>query len=166
MPWQQDKQSSEAAPAQVVELVVNLDDISAELMGEAQQALLAGGALDVGTTPIGMKKQRPGVMLSVLCAVEDQSATARRIIELTGSFGVRYRRWDRLVLERVLVEVETMYGPVRVKVGYLDGRVVAARPEYEQVRQVAAAAGLCVREAMAAADAAAERWRQGQGAEA
>ena len=143
-------------PARVVELVVNLDDVSAEIVGDAVQALLDEGALDAWTTPIGMKKQRPATQFSVLVAPEMAPATARRVLELTGSFGVRFREWDRLVLDRESVDVQTPHGSVAVKVGRLGDRVLTAQPEFESVRRVAQAAGLPPRRVMDAARAAAQ----------
>jgi len=157
----QDRRNS---PNQVVEIAANLDDVTPELIGHAQQQLLDAGALDVWTAPIAMKKQRPGVMLSLLCASEQREAMTSFLIELTGSFGVRYRTWDRLVLDRSFVTVETPLGSVRIKVGKLDGRIIVARPEFDHVRQLAQDAGVSVRDAMAAAEAAAEQWRQSRGA--
>lgn len=144
-----------AAP-RVVELVVNLDDTTGEVVGSATQTLLDEGALDVWTTPIQMKKQRPGVMLSVLAAPEDAQAMARRLLQLTGSFGVRFRDWDRLVLDRQHVTAATRFGDVPIKLGRLDGRLVTAQPEFDAVRDLAVAANVSVREAMDAARAAAD----------
>ena len=155
------RQTLAASATAVVELVVNLDDSSPQVVGDAQRRLLDAGALDVWTTPIGMKKQRPGVMLSVLCEPAKRDATARLILELTGSFGVRFRAWDRLVLDRSHETVATRFGSIRVKVGRLDGEVIVARPEYEDVRDLAEHAGVTLREAMDAATAAADAWRTG-----
>lgn len=149
--------SAEPSP-QVCELCVNLDDVSAEVVGSATQALLADGALDVWTTAIQMKKQRPGVMLSVLCHAAKQQNFAVRIIELTGSFGVRFRMWDRLTLDRRHETLATRFGDIRVKVGSLDGRVLVAQPEYEDVRSRAEISGRPVRDVLLAAQAAADAW--------
>ncbi len=146
-------------PTQVVEIQVNLDDASGERLGVAVQRLLAEGALDVWTTPIQMKKQRPGVMLCVLCAPEQQSVTARRVIELTGAFGVRYRTWDRLVLAREIQSLETELGVIRVKVGRLDGNVVVTKPEYDDIVTAAQRHGLSVVEAERIVQAAMVAWR-------
>lgn len=146
----------------VCELCVNLDDVTAEVVGSATQALFAAGALDVWTTAIQMKKQRPGVMLSVLCDAAKQREFAVRIIELTGSFGVRFRVWDRLTLDRRHETLTTRFGDVRVKVGSLDGRILVAQPEYEDVRTRAEAAGQPVRVVLLAAQAAAYQWLAGQ----
>lgn len=142
------------SPTRVCELVVNLDDATPQVVASAQRALIEAGALDVWTTAIGMKKQRPGVMLSLLCEASQRDVMARRVIELTGSFGVRMRVWDRLVLERRFETVATGLGEARVKLGLLDGRCVVAAPEYESVAALARAAGVNVREAMEVAKAA------------
>lgn len=147
---------SESSATRVVELVVNLDDTTGEILGHAAQTLLDEGALDVWTTPIHMKKQRPGVMLSVLAPPEAAQATARRILELTGSFGVRFREWDRLVLDREHVTAATRLGDIPIKVGRLDGKPVTAQPEFDAVRDLAASANVPVRQAMDAARAAAD----------
>lgn len=134
--------------ARVVELAVNLDDVTGQLVGDAAQRLLDEGALDVWTVAIGMKKQRPGVMLCVLAKADDRDRFAHRILELTGSFGVRYREWDRLVLEREHVRVTGEYGALRVKVGKLAGRTIVARPEFEDVKSLADKTGVDVRRVM------------------
>ena len=152
-----------AAAEDVVEVAVNLDDVSAEVLGDAQQRLLDAGALDVWTVPLGMKKQRPGVMLCLLCAPAQRAELTRQVLELTGSFGVRYRHWQRLVLDRRHETVTTRYGPVRLKVGTLDGRVVVVRPEYEDVAALARTSGAPLRQVMAAADAAAHAWYSDHG---
>jgi len=141
-------------PTRVVELVANLDDVTGEVVGQATETLLAEGALDVWTAAIQMKKQRPGVQLSVLAPEADAAATAKRVLELTGSFGVRYRAWDRLVLAREHVDVETPYGTLPVKVGRLDGQPVVRRPEFEPARVAATRAGVPVRDVLDAAAAA------------
>ncbi len=139
----------------VIELAVNLDDVSPQIIGDAQQRLLDAGALDVWTTAIGMKKQRPGVMLSVLCEPAKQEELTRLILKLTGSFGVRFREWDRTVLDRRHETVQTAYGQVRIKVGSINGNVLVARPEFEDVKRLANEAGVPVRQVMEAAEAAA-----------
>lgn len=137
-----------SSATRVVELAVNLDDITGQLIGDTAQRLLAEGALDVWTIAIGMKKQRPGVMLCVLANAHDRDRFARLILELTGSFGVRFREWDRLVLEREHIKVTGKYGSLRVKVGKLARRTIVARPEFEDVKSLAEHAGVDVRLAL------------------
>lgn len=143
-----------ATPTQVIEIAANLDDASGEVIGAAIDALLEAGALDVWTTPIGMKKQRPGVCLSLLCEPEKRDLLARCLIELTGSFGVRFRPWDRLIVERRHETVATAYGDLRVKVGQLDGRDVVHKIEYDDAKRAAVAAGVSVRSVLEAGRAA------------
>lgn len=148
------------SPTTVVEIAVNLDDAAGQIVGDAMRRLLDAGALDAWTTPIGMKKQRPGVMLSVLCEPAKRDDLSRLMLRLTGSFGVRYRAWDRVVLERRHVELETRLGGVRGKAGWLGGDLVTLRPEYEDVKSLADRAGVTLREAMDAAIAAADAARE------
>ncbi|GAB4108184.1 MAG: DUF111 family protein [Phycisphaeraceae bacterium] len=148
------------AATAVTEIAVNLDDVTGEVVGDAVRTLLQAGALDVWTTPIQMKKQRPGVMLALLCDTERRDEFARMVISLTGSFGVRFRDWGRLVLDRRHVTVDTRYGKARIKVGELDGRLLVARPEFDDVKRLAQEAGVPVRDVMDAAQAAADHLRR------
>ena len=144
-----------SSPALVVELAANVDDATGEALAHAAAALLAAGALDAWLTPILMKKGRPGTIVSALTREADADRLSRELIRQTGSFGVRRRAWDRLVVEREFREVDTAHGRVRVKLGRLGGQALFARPEADAVAAVAAAAGVPFREAMRAAEAAA-----------
>lgn len=148
----------EQALTQVVEISTNLDDVTGEVVGAAIATLLDAGALDAWTTPIGMKGGRPGIQLSVLCDPAKRDVTAEQMLDLTGAFGVRYRTWDRLVLERRHETVNTRFGEIRIKVGSLHGRVITAKPEFGDVATVAGQKGVSVREAISAARAAADEW--------
>jgi uncharacterized protein (DUF111 family) len=143
------------AATTVIEIAANLDDQSGEVVGDAIERLIEGGALDAWVAPITGKKGRPGVCLTVLAAEADCDRLARQVIALTGTFGVRYRQWDRLVLERRHVTVDTSFGAVRVKVGRLDGSDVVYKAEYADAAAVARAAGVPVRQVIDAARAAA-----------
>ncbi len=145
----------------VVEMSVNLDDQTGEVIGDAMDVLLAEGALDVWTVGIGMKKNRPGVMLSVLVKKEDAARLAKRVLELTGSFGVRMRSATRLVLERRHMTVKCEFGEFRLKVGSLAGRVIVAQPEMADVKKMSVKTGVTLREGMRAAMAEAEVYREG-----
>jgi len=142
-------------PDRVAELAVNLDDTTPEVIGDAIDQLMAKGALDAWTCPIGMKKNRPGVMLCVICRETDREAMTRSVLRLTGSFGVRHRVWDRTVLDRAIHTADTALGPIEIKVGSLDGEPVVAQPEWASVRAAAERHGVTPREAMAVATAAA-----------
>lgn len=146
------------SPTRVVELAVNLDDVTGELLGDAIATLMQRGALDAWATPITMKKGRPGVTLSVLADEAKRDTFAKLILECTGSFGVRYRPWDRVVLDRQWVEVQTRLGEVTLKVGSLAGDVITVKPEHDTVKTLAESAGVSLAEAQRAAQAAADRW--------
>ncbi len=136
-------------------LETNLDDIPAEVLGNFVEKALAAGALDVFHTPIQMKKNRPGVLLSVLCAREEADHFTRMMLCETSAFGVRRTQVERRKLRREIITVSTPYGPVEVKVGRLDGKPVQRAPEYETCKRLAYAADVPVKEVIAAAQAAA-----------
>ena len=148
----------EQASTQVIELSANLDDVTAEVIGEAVERLLDEGAVDVWCTPIFMKKQRPGVMVSLLCLERDQEHLTRRLIDLTGTFGVRFRIWERAVLQRRHEKVQTPFGSIRLKIGILDHKPILAKPEFEDVRDAAEEQGVPLRVVMEAAKVAADAW--------
>ena len=132
-----------AAPTeQIWNVETNLDDISGELVGHTISRLWQAGALDVYTTPIQMKKNRPGVVLSVLCAQEKVEAIENVLFRETTTLGVR--RWpvSRRTLERREHAVETAWGTVEGMVSWLDEGGGSFSPEYESCRRVADAQGL------------------------
>jgi hypothetical protein len=132
-------------------LETNLDDLSAELLGHFVERALAAGALDVFHTAIQMKKNRPGVMLTVLCAETDADRFSEMILRETSAFGVRRHPAERRKLRREFTTVETPFGGVTVKLGRLDGKVVQAAPEFESCRKVAEQAGVPLKQVYEAA---------------
>ncbi len=137
-------------------LEANLDDMTGEEIGYCTETLLAGGALDVFTEPIQMKKNRPGVRLTALCVPGALSATEDLILRHTTTLGVRRRLWQRSKLRRETRTVTTPWGEVRVKVAYLGDEVVRCKPEYDDCRALAAANDLPLRDVQRAAREAAE----------
>jgi pyridinium-3,5-bisthiocarboxylic acid mononucleotide nickel chelatase len=123
-------------------LETNLDDASPQIIGHVMDRVLELGALDCFFTPVQMKKNRPGVLLSVLCARQDKEAVMKLLFMETTTLGVRSYEVSRRALERSVVRVETQYGPIDVKVAHLDGRVVNEMPEFEQCRETAAKASV------------------------
>jgi uncharacterized protein (TIGR00299 family) protein len=119
-------------------LETNLDDCTGEILGHFVETALAAGALDVFHTPIQMKKNRPGVLLTVLCAETDADRFSELILRETTAFGVRKTIAERRKLRREFVSVKTGFGKVTVKIGKLDGKVIQAAPEFESVKQLAA----------------------------
>ena len=141
----------------IVGLETNLDDCLPEALGSLMERALSRGALDVFYTPIQMKKNRPGVVLTILCAENAADEFAELMLRETTAFGVRRAIYERRKLRREIVEVSTRFGNVAVKVGRLNGKVIQASPEYESCRAIAEAkrepALTVYREAQAAARA-------------
>ena len=130
----------------VAVLETDLDDINPEILGGFVEKALAAGALDVFYTAIQMKKNRPGVLLTVLCAEADADKFCALVLSETSAFGVRRHAAERRKLAREFASVQTLYGPVTIKVGRLDGRIVQAAPEYESCKKVAEAAKVPLKE--------------------
>jgi pyridinium-3,5-bisthiocarboxylic acid mononucleotide nickel chelatase len=131
---------------EIVLLETNLDDVTGEALGYAQERLFALGALDVWHTPIQMKKNRPGVMLSALVPQSLEAAAAELILRETPTLGVRIRPVERYVAERESVLMEMELGPIRVKVKSLAGKPISAAPEFEDCRRIALDTGLPLQE--------------------
>ncbi len=140
----------------VTVIETNLDDINAEHLGHFVETALGGGALDVFHTSIQMKKNRPGVLLTVLCADADADRFSEMILRETTALGVRRHIADRRKLHREVATVETPLGQVRVKLGRLNGEVVQAAPEYESCREIADKAGVPIKAVYADAQKALE----------
>lgn len=148
------------ARGEVVLLQANIDDLVPELVPDVLEACVAAGAIDVWTTPIQMKKARPGVLLSVLGRPDDERALVDTLLRHSSTLGVRVQRLGRYELDRAIREVHVGGHPVRVKIGLLDGRVVNVAPEHDDCAAVASATGRPVKqiwaEAMSAATASTE----------
>ena len=138
----------------VTVLQTNLDDINAEILGRVMKRALADGALDVFYTPIQMKKNRPGVLLSILCAESEADRFSQLILTETTAFGVRRHTAERRKLRREFGMVDTAYGRVAIKYGKLDGKVVQAAPEFESCKRVAEASNVPVKAVYDAANRA------------
>jgi uncharacterized protein (TIGR00299 family) protein len=131
-----------------------IDDMSPELFGYVQERLFEEGALDVFMSPVAMKKNRPGVMLTVLCAPGTEDHLAGLLFEETTTIGVRIGYEERLELERSAGEVVTPFGRVAVKRAALPSGGYKTAPEYESCRKAARKHGVPVREVFEAAVAA------------
>ena len=123
---------------QLVKLETNIDDMNPQIFGWLYEKLFAAGALDVWTTPIFMKKNRPAQMLSVLVESDKQAACMKIIFEETTTIGLRVINVDqRVEAVRKIAKVETSFGEVRCKVSAYDGKIVSITPEYEDCRNLA-----------------------------
>ncbi|MFB3815492.1 MAG: nickel pincer cofactor biosynthesis protein LarC [Terriglobales bacterium] len=137
------EQSSVSPASPVVEAVsvleANLDDLSPQVIGYLFDRALAAGALDVFTTPVQMKKSRPGLLLTILCQPADAGQLARLLFTETTTLGVRMRQETRQCLPRRHVTVNTSWGDIRIKLAILNGVVTNFAPEYEDCRRIAEA---------------------------
>ncbi len=120
----------------------NIDDMSPELFGYAQERLFEAGAADVWMTPVQMKKGRPGVLLSVLCASEREDAVVDVLLSETSTLGVRVNEVSRHEADRDSLEFESSLGPAAVKVKRLPGRDPVVAPEYEACAAIARERGI------------------------
>jgi len=132
----------------------NMDDISPQILGHVMERAFDLGALDCYFTSVQMKKNRPGVLLSILCRSEQRAALSELLFSETTTLGVRAYEVERRALQRQILAVETQYGPIDVKVAQLNGHVLKAMPEYEQCRQAARSANVPLRVVEEAARAA------------
>ncbi|MBI1941350.1 MAG: nickel pincer cofactor biosynthesis protein LarC [Acidobacteria bacterium] len=132
----------------------NLDDMSPQLYGYFVDQALAAGALDVTGSAVQMKKNRPGLQVTILTTPEKSDALSQLLFEQTTTIGLRIYEARRKVLEREEVSVETPYGPVRVKVAKHEGKAVNAAPEYEDCQKLANEKGVPLKQIILAAQAA------------
>ena len=135
----------------VVVIEADIDDMNPQIFGVVMDALLAEGALDVFYTPIQMKKNRPGILLTVIAPPETRERLTTTIFRETTTIGVRYREMARECLDREDVTVQTALGAVRVKVARRDGRVLNASPEFEDCARIARQHNVPVKEVQALA---------------
>ena len=138
-------ESDAASDERLWMLETNLDDASPQIVGHVMDRVLDLGALDCFFTPVQMKKNRPGVLLSVLCGPDEKEVLIKLLFMETTTLGVRSYEVGRRALKRSVVQVETQYGVIDVKVARLDGKVVNWMPEFEQCRAAAARAGVPVK---------------------
>lgn len=129
-----------ASGGQITELACNLDDMTPEDVGFAMERLFEGGALDVYTTPVGMKKNRPGVLLTCMCRQDSVEEMVRLLFLHTTTLGIRASVCDRFTLSRRQYTVQTAQGDVRIKESSGWG-VCRRKPEYEDVARIARATG-------------------------
>jgi pyridinium-3,5-bisthiocarboxylic acid mononucleotide nickel chelatase len=141
-------------------LETNLDDVPGEVIGYTMTRLMEAGALDAFVTPIQMKKNRPGVMISILCDEAKIPALEELLFRETATLGIRRYQVSRHKLKRQPVEVETPFGAVRGKLGWVGERPPSFSPEYEDCARIAAARGVPLREVYDAAHAAYARVNQ------
>jgi uncharacterized protein (TIGR00299 family) protein len=126
----------------VTVIEANIDDMNPQIFSYVQQKLLDSGALDAFGTPVQMKKGRPGMLMTVLAEPAQTEILVRILLTETTTLGVRMRQEQRRILEREHVTVQSAWGPIRVKLGRLQGEVVNCAPEFEDCRKIAESAGV------------------------
>ena len=138
---------TEESAGHILELACNLDDMTPEAVGFAMEQLFAAGALDVYTTPIGMKKNRPGVLLTCMCREDDREAMLRTLFRHTSTLGVRVSVCDRYTLSRRQYAVQTPDGEIRVKQSSGWG-VLRRKAEFEDLARIARQTGKSIAEVL------------------
>lgn len=116
--------------------------MSSEIYSYLYDKLLDLGALDVYTENIYMKKNRPAIKLSVLCNESKLNDIIKYIMIETSTFGVRYNKYNRVVLDRRFEKLETEYGKITVKLGYYNGKLIRVTPEYEECKKMSESRGI------------------------
>ena len=144
------------AHGDVVVIKMNIDDMNPQVFGYLMDKLLAAGALDVYYIPVQMKKNRPGILLSVVCAPDRLDTLSNLIFAETTTIGLRYYMAGRKVFARETVEVKTEFGQVRLKVARLDGKIINYSAEYDDCRAAAETYNVPLREVQLAAQFAFE----------
>jgi uncharacterized protein (DUF111 family) len=124
----------------------NIDDMNPEFYGTLMERLFAAGAHDVFFTPIIMKKSRPAVTVSALCDVNLQKVIEEVFWLNSSTFGLRSYKVAKSMLQRKIVKVKTKYGEITVKSGYLNGRIIKSKPEYEDCRRLAKENGVSIKD--------------------
>jgi len=147
-------------PADAEELAclisTNIDDMNPEFYDYVMERLFGVGAQDVWLTPIQMKKTRPGTTINVLCSPNDATALKRVLLEETSTFGLRTSNVMKKAIERELVEVETPWGKVGVKVGREGGHITSISPEFSDCARIAGEQGIPIKEVFRKAQALAQ----------
>ena len=132
----------------IVQVETTVDDMQPQLWETVMERLFEAGALDVYLTPVTMKKSRPGIVLTALCAPEKVTDLSRVLFEESPTIGVRWTVYQRERLDRETMTLATAYGPVPFKVSRLGGRVLTATPEFDEIRRIAKEKGLPAREVL------------------
>lgn len=132
----------------IMQVETTVDDMQPQLWEAVMERLFEAGALDVYLTPVMMKKSRPGTVLTALCTPDKVTELSRVLFEESSTIGVRWTAYQRERLAREMVTLTTAYGAITYKVSRLEGRVVTATPEFDEVRRIARSKGVPVREVL------------------
>ncbi len=128
----------DSTPDTISVIEANIDDLSPQIFGHVMEQVLAAGALDIFYTPVQMKKNRPGILLTLLCAVGDREKFIDLIFRETTTLGIRHRDEKRVILRREFVTVETEFGAIKMKIAHnANGEIINAAPEFDDCLSVA-----------------------------
>ena len=142
----------DSTPDTISVIEANIDDLSPQIFGHLMEQVLAAGALDIFYTPVQMKKNRPGILLTLLCAVNDREKFIDLIFRETTTLGIRHRDEKRVILRREFVTVETEFGAIKMKIAHnANGEIINVAPEYEDCQTVATKHQIAVRTVQLAA---------------
>ena len=111
--------------------------MSSEIYSYVYEKAISDGALDIYTESIYMKKNRPAIKLCILCNEKDLNKFIDLIMLQTSTFGVRYSKYNRVILDRKFTKIETQFGEVSIKLGYYNGKLIRITPEYEDCKVIA-----------------------------
>lgn len=142
------------ATMRVTVMACEIDDMNPQIFGAVMDRLYGAGALEVFYQPVQMKKNRPGTLMTIVCAPDQRDALAAIVFRETTTIGIRYQEMSRLCLDRELVPVETAYGVVRFKVARQGGEVLNAQPEFDDLSRLAVERGVPIKAVQAEAQRA------------
>ena len=139
-------------------LEANIDDMSAESVAHVFDQLLKHGARDVWSQSIGMKKNRPGVLLSALCVPDDREKLLIILFQQSTTIGVRIRKTERTALRRKIVTLSTSYGEIQAKISFLGDQPVTVKPEFDDCQRIAERDNISLKRVQDAAHVAAQAY--------
>ena len=139
-------ESGISAHQKLIQIETNIDDLSPQILGFVMERAFEFGALDCWFTPIQMKKNRPATLVSILCDSSKREILTELLYTETSTLGVRIKEVERACLPRETVKVETEFGAIDVKIAKYEGKIVNAKPEYEQIREIALKSNKSLRE--------------------
>ncbi len=143
---------------EIYEIKTNIDDMNPEIYDYVIEKLVANGALDVFLTPVVMKKSRPGVLLTILCEASSVEKISNAVLEETSSLGLRISKMDKICLKRRTMNLKTPFGTLGIKVATLNGKVVNRKPEYDELKKIAGAKKIPLKEVYRIVQDCIDKW--------
>ena len=138
--------SNQPKTENLILLETNIDDLSPQILGFVMERAFESGAADCWFTPIQMKKNRPATMLSILCEKDKKEVLTEMLFRETSTIGLRVRETERICLPRRIEKIKTKFGVIDVKIAALDGKIVNAKAEFDQLKAIAERENLPLRE--------------------